>query len=812
MDQWSKEWMKYINIGEGGNQLIPFPIQMANCDRLENTDAVYIFDEVGSGKTISSGLMALHYLYNRYHKNGYHGVLVITTNSVKKAGQFEKDWFSMLPFGMLGYSGCVGIRNNHHSNLYSKTDKSMVCRYGLVIIDEAHKFLHTDTDRYWYLTHYIRAEKVVFLTATPVARDKDDLHTYADIADAITEKRLPRDWIGELSTYGKEPDQLVCSRFDLASPVTRYFKDTIKALKEKSTPKRKAIRTPAELWYYPGTGSREEQEARKREALLRHLHEILKKEPDARDKPGAGQGPDSRCIIFTRYKAEDREAGAYRLARYLTGRENEDESPGPWKIADSDLLCDVVTADNREKLSDYQQQDPQRLPHVLLVTAGIAEEGLNLPGYNYVINYHIPSSVASLEQRFGRVDRLESAHDHIHACYLLSESGYDVNTFNFRSAAISYLNELLTRLPSRNTIISEQVTGELERSQKHAEALCLRMMKLAGEEQLQALASGSTEGCDPDLLDYLGWKDSFWDEHTVEDTQKRITYLREMIKKLSWAGTRKIPEESLAVYRKVASELSDGGFYTYHEVSPDETGDKKFEAMRPLDPVKDCAAAIRGGAGGRGGVGYSDYQKALNAGQLALPNLLKEHPTLLDELEQYYEGLFSKGATERILSCGSEMNIKKEDVIQHAFPFARYPRIHDLGVWPDFHKLKEELHAAPKETALAGLSPGECDLLNQNVLVIKRKLPFSYLCDEIASRYDKFEGSFSPAFSQRITPEAGENIYFRMTCFSGLSGDGAQFKNLLKLIRIGITPEETWVWDKWSRLLDAIHRYYCSPQ
>lgn len=55
-----------------------YPIQIANCDRLNKHNAVYIFDEVGSGKTITSGLIVLNYLYNNANKE----VLVITTNAL----------------------------------------------------------------------------------------------------------------------------------------------------------------------------------------------------------------------------------------------------------------------------------------------------------------------------------------------------------------------------------------------------------------------------------------------------------------------------------------------------------------------------------------------------------------------------------------------------------------------------------------------------------------------------------------------------------------------------------------------------------
>lgn len=871
MDKWSKEWMKYINIGKGEGQLIPFPIQLANCDRLENNDAVYIFDEVGSGKTISSGLMALHYLYNRYHENGYKGVLVITTNSVKKAEQFQNDWFSRLPFRKFGLKRAVSVVNNHYLRLGSQWKQE---DYGLVIIDEAHKFLSEESYRYHNLTHYINAEKVVFLTATPVARNQSELHTYADIADALTRdarqgKPLRRDWISELSTYGKEPDQLVCSRFDLASPVTRYFKDTIKALEKAETPedtsgqaagedetsKKRGIRVPAELWYYSWAGNRGEREAQKREVLLQHLQKIFEDTSDTQDGPGAGQESDAkkkqnpRCVIFTRYKAEDQEAGAYRLARYLTGREDEDISAGPWKIVNSDWLCDVVTADNREKLPTYQGKEPNGLPHVLIVTAGIAEEGLNLPGYNYVINYHIPSSVAALEQRFGRVDRLDSEHEHIHVCYLLLDSepindddddydyDYDVSTLNFHIAVNSYLKELLTRLPSRNTVFSEDTIKDLKKRQDYAEKLCARMMKLAGEEQLRALAENKTEGCDPKLLEFLGWKDDFWRKHTGRSTQERVQRLRDMIRELSWAGSRKFSENELAFFQKYIAHLdqvSNGGYYTYRETSPYGTEKERFEVLRPLDPVGNCAVAIRKGAGGDGGISYRDYQRAINSEYLALPLLLEKYPTLLDELEEYYEDLFSKGQIDIILSKGSQMGVDVKEASQRRVKklynsgYLSY-LLCNLGVWPDFHKLKEEFRKLDMKGILANLSTEECDLLNKKIVAVKDKLPFSLLCTAAAYRYcNVWDGGrlgirekippFEESFCEKTVTQLEmiyEEIYKFSECFGTIpSGTDdrprfePQYRRLLALLSRDVDDNSRWQGWRKENFHELLRRFY----
>lgn len=205
---WSKEWLNYVD----RNKVTPFPLQLANCDRLEKNNAVYIFDEVGSGKTISAGLMALNYLYN--HSNAK--VLVITTSQLAdkddEPGPFKQLWLDKLPFQdkqfppRWQFGRRIKVINHDYRNIRKENEHkrgwtrngymTFENNWDLIIIDEAHMFLNKN-NRYRELTGEkdegkpapggkITAQKVVFLTATPIKTDLKDLQVYSRIARLIT--------------------------------------------------------------------------------------------------------------------------------------------------------------------------------------------------------------------------------------------------------------------------------------------------------------------------------------------------------------------------------------------------------------------------------------------------------------------------------------------------------------------------------------------------------------------------------------------------------------------------------------------------
>lgn len=437
-----KKWINQLD----PNEVILYPLQFANTERLNNhgNDAVYLFDEVGSGKTISSGIMALDFL----ESNPGEDVLVITTNAlarssdVKPRGQFLNDWFDKLPFQELGYGSRVRVVNNHHSKF------KVPEKYGLVIIDEAHLFLGEWTQRYLNLTNNITAKKVVFLTATPIKQGVNDLQVYPRIATALLKKKVDTSWIDQLQTIGKQPEELICSQFDVKFPVTRYFKDTIKSLETEGYVKTNVKRYESLIWEY-------QSRSNKNEILINNLKTLYDK------------SKTNRFVVFTRYvlKEADLIGGHLEEAGFVKSDTDLPDKPTYY----------VVTGRNPRELTDFSRSD--NLPTVLILTYQIAEQGINLPGYNHIVNYHISAYPSALEQRYGRIDRLNSKSDAIYNCFLIgAKNYYDTNTLNFFNAIYTSLGSLLSYLPSRNTILSIDILNRYTTMKSDSERYLSRLI------------------------------------------------------------------------------------------------------------------------------------------------------------------------------------------------------------------------------------------------------------------------------------------------------------------------------------------------
>lgn len=571
------KWIEDIPIS---SRLSLYPLQLANAIRILSNDAVFIFDEVGCGKTISSGIMAKTYLCQNPDRQSQ-DILVITTNTVKINRQFEKDWEKI--------DG--GLKPVVYNNLVNSDLKRLSAgkKWGLVVIDEAHEFSNTDTNRYMKLLNALRAEKVVFLTATPL-RGGGTFHFYQELANAILARQAAGKELDRLIiSESVEPQELICAQFDPTKPVTRYFKDTVKYL-DIHEKKEKAHRVIPELWYPEGDESREETLCRNIERKLANHHR-------------------SRFVIFVRLKKE-----AELLIRSME------------KLIKSNLSIATVFADEKEKLKDYEN-DISDLPTVLILNYQVGEAGVNLPGYDHVIHWHISSDPVRLEQRYGRIDRMTSRHAKIYSCFVIPQHD-DSNSKNLVSAIDYTMGELLTSLPARNVLLTEkalslyqhkfnQSLNEYEEELKTYERMEDVINHLNAEELVKIFRTADKEENEipdhKDLVEFIKQKGDTisWDEKEGgEVLRETVQYeIKRQIKRLKNRIHKKEDADNMVdAFQEKVSELEDRSdqiFYSTkpHDPSTLETIDsqdwgcakyiQETEDYQLLQEIVKCKEAVR---------------------------------------------------------------------------------------------------------------------------------------------------------------------------------------------------------------------------
>ena len=683
------------------NKITPYPLQFANCERIERNDAVYIFDEVGCGKTISAGLMALHYLNQHKDKS----VLVITVNALVVTNQFADDWLEKLPFIQNGFSGRFTVINNHYSNLEKAAGK----QYGMIIIDEAHLFLNRETKRHQALVK-LQAEKVVFLTATPTKYFyRYNMGRYADIADSITQKPLSREWIERISTQGKPAQEIICQTFSLDAPVTRYFKDTVKALEvaDKNFAREKARRLIPDIWDYSG-------ETEKFEEISGHIQrEISKYIQEAAENTTSEPEPEPRFVVFVRYVNDAQKMGEALEAK---GFHQGSGGKNSYKI---------VTGKS-EDLKPFQRKDVP-LPTVLIITYQLAEQGVNLPGYSHVVNVHIPANPSALEQRFGRIDRMDSNYKEIkmHFCLLKNDNNYtyysDTSSTNFSCAVWTYLVNLISYLPAKNTLLTKDILARCEHIRENTSNY-LEGVKNALQawgpqssdedrklleqfyqdfiESRNSSKAGGGEQDSGDTRDIEFWANKeFWED----DVEDKITELQQELEL-----NRKINSETTA---KIISDQTQDKIF-YFPGSGEKTGadwfseDAVAQKMKTLDAIRDCAAGIRENGA------YISYRQKFESEIKPLIIFYNYQ----DELEKRYEALFRENKIERIFD---EEETRR---FLHRSDFFDPKVIRDIGVFLNFASAQDMCRQ------IAGV---EGDNLFQAFKNKKywRRLPFFQMCD-----------------------------------------------------------------------------------
>ena len=598
-------WVNYLNI----DKCQPYPLQFANIERLRRNEAVFIFDETGSGKTISTGLMALDYLCNHQNKK----VLILTTTSLTREapdnldGQFLGDWLDKLPFDALALKQNVTVCNNVSCNIHK------LCKeWGLIIIDEAHEYLYAERRRDELFK--LKADKIVLLTATPIRRDEDDLKEYANIAEKVLKKEIDKGWLGCIP---KNKNEVICSTFDLNVPVTRYFKDTMTALKyikdgKVSFEKEKAIRKIPEIWTYTSD---------KIKTIFDKIEKIAQNQKTQKVR--------DRFIIFTREIKSEQDL----IENYLKNNEKYINYDSATKEDSDKLTYVIINAKSEHLVSEFSHNgkdgdEMPPLPDIMVVQYQIAEAGVNLPGYNYVINYYIPTSTASLEQRFGRIDRMGNSgsgtlYDEINMIYPVSEANvyWELsNEKNFLIALRQYIRQLITNLPSKNTIFTKEILAYYKKHLKEGyfddEINRIKIM-------LAKCQDAKNKGITSDLLQDKDIK-YFIENNEINFEKKDVISLKEIetiidsledeIKNIETDKNN----QAVVFNDKFLDDIKDNIFFLFNR------------EMYTLNPISDCAKKIYDSKA------YKDFVKDFEygiEGQLVLEKYK-------DKIEEYLEDKF----------------------------------------------------------------------------------------------------------------------------------------------------------------------------
>ncbi|MCZ8511459.1 helicase-related protein [Paenibacillus filicis] len=409
-------------------------LQLVNVERIKTNDIIYIFDEVGAGKTISAGLCIRYVVYQRKSVR----ILVITAPSVVE--QFRDKLSTVLDLTV--EEQMLNDNLNYEINVinfdYRNIQKQMQQYWDLIIIDEAHEFLNRRAKRYEALSR-LMATKVIFMTATPIKGSMKDLDTYpllgASLLSNSSEQldELTKRFTNKLKSHIEDKKKL-CTEFNPNLCVTRYFKETTRNIEKvegkmdyQNTPPRRLV---PEIWSCPAQKNKND-----------FLSEMI-----------TSLDPHNRYVIFVNRKSHIVEIQKALVANQFVMYSNSDHTqPDTFYSITGDHI------DRNSLLKEFSDPYNINFPKVLILTYQIGEQGIDLPTYNYIINYHVPSSPSRIEQRFGRVDRLNSIHQELHTCFLLEEAGNDSNTINFDTAVATYVNDFLPQIPSKNSLMTKEI-------------------------------------------------------------------------------------------------------------------------------------------------------------------------------------------------------------------------------------------------------------------------------------------------------------------------------------------------------------------
>ncbi|MEK3795557.1 DEAD/DEAH box helicase [Paenibacillus sp. FSL R7-0204] len=481
-----------------GSTLMPLseielmPLQYAVITRLERNGFAYIFDEVGSGKTIQTGLA----IWNIIKDNPKARILIICPKSI------TYNWYIELlqKFGfdfkiVEGIKGSLfscdprianllitgsdastkASRPNEGLNKLAQenevTEQSSDSWWDLIIIDEAHEFKGTSSSRFQTIRKNYSAKKVLFLSATPIKNAIDELETELELVATLLKKEKGR--VLPTLDNSKEYLGLKLLSLDPQNPFSRNFKEIIRLCKANVVGEqidsdaryfknrvihRLTYNINHENWKaitehlkgYYGFGYYQ---------AIGNIHQLVFRNSIDIDPKL------SECLIYLKDKVKSNEKAVIFCTRKATveyicaalrkefGKDGVLGMTGDTHEIGERKQVLARIGKMKTNLGEYENV------RFLVIIDKLATVGLNLPTFNHIVNYELPFTPADIEQRFGRIDRI-TGQDHydLHMVYFCEEQPNNVEYAALDSAFINLcvtklVWSILDTIPSKNTII-----------------------------------------------------------------------------------------------------------------------------------------------------------------------------------------------------------------------------------------------------------------------------------------------------------------------------------------------------------------------
>ncbi len=585
--------------------------QTLSAKQLKNNGMSINLSEVGTGKSVS-GLYAMadvielalennrlakilivapYQLREKWQEDirrqlGRHAHIVVGGEEDSYLGDYKKVYFR-------DNEQFIFIAGNTSNSLKENLKKwSANEKWDLIIIDEAHLCFNSYKE--------MKAEKILLLTATPIVKNSEKIRSFSDYKKLMKDIISPRSnccEIDPLNNVNPNENDIFVQHFreDLEVPATeRDIKfieceriENFTKIKEFITQEKKDLAT---LHYMQDDW-----------LLYDKLNELLKnKELETEmnfnkpERPEKNQKIEKLKEIL---KSNDNKS-------YIVFCEHQkvvDFIYDELSSSDSNLLVakkygdDEMFDEGKCEKGTLIDQLKQRIiagdKVVLIITGKIGGTGLNLSNFDGIIHYELPYTSIELEQRYGRVDRLDGVSEFNkikEMIFLVNETKEDENYFEFNKMldfCTTKINKTCEYMPIRNTVIFhpdmskkyfDRIISELEilkdgvfksyNKLKGEEELCIKELQKKmkpeatleefKEELVKFLKRDLSKLDDEEIQKYLKIQEDLKTYKDKEETFKKLSKVAKKI--LVLFGQTEITEDMFYIGEIKPENIKDG--------------------------------------------------------------------------------------------------------------------------------------------------------------------------------------------------------------------------------------------------------------